>query len=102
MIDNAVYNTVAQNNVTDNGGAGIVLVNEANRNTVQANTVTGNQIGILSTTLESLFPFHNQIIGNILMDNSVFDAADFDSQCNDYWAGNNVTRVNAEAVGCIQ
>ncbi len=101
VVDSADYNNVSENQIADNGGAGIALINASDGNSIASNTSKDNQIGLLLVTLTGIYPAANQLAGNILLGNSVFDAADYDSSCGNFWSGNSFESVNPESGVCI-
>ena len=102
VIDDALGNVVEKNIVTEQGGAGIVLLNEAQGNFVENNKFEKNDVGIVSTTLYGLFPSGNTIRENGLKDNFSVDIADEDPVCNDTWVDNKFKTSFAASGSCIQ
>jgi parallel beta-helix repeat protein len=98
----SVSNELADNEIKNNAGAGIVLLFGAADNQVLSNEVKGNFVGILSGLEHEIwFPNSNHFQDNQLKMNVAVDAVDYDLDCNDTWIGNTINTAFFASAGCI-
>ena len=102
VIAESFGNVLSDNEITDNAGAGLVLLNGAQFNQVEFNQVKWNALGVIAgLDGDANFPSNNTYQGNELRQNAIADALDFDPACNDLWAGNTIDVAFSVAAGCI-
>ena len=102
-IATSFANTLDNNELKDNAGAGLVLLGGAGGNTVQFNEVNGNYAGIISGLEDEVwFPSGNTFQGNQVQLNAAVDALDYDPLCNDTWTGNTIGSAVSASLGCIE
>ena len=91
VIDASFANTLSNNKMSNNTGAGLVLLGGAQDNNVLGNELVKNYVGAITGDAdETLFPSNNTLRDNRLFKNVAIDALDFDPDCNDEWSGNSI------------